>query len=360
MQVNYTAFGLKIAGISSKAFDAPKNPYQYQGDYSEFDDETGWNDFELRSYDPQIGRFIQADPYNQFPSPYTGMGNDPINNVDPSGGLGINFGTIGQITGSVLADRALITLAGAAVGYGVDKLTGGNGWTGAAIGGAVGLGATFIPPFDIGAIGGALKSAAPSIAVNAVNQYARYAGGGGYQPLYKDFFLNHVRATMCPNCGTGTLQNTAGLHFQTLFEEYIDENFAFDNLRVVKDPLNNKLLGETRNTVPDYFGIKYSASDGKKAELTSFYELESFFELKATKNNVGVSSFDGQLKVQIQAAQKLKVREIIIITTYGVKLTRPLQNFAAESGVRLTHYWSQYMMLPNNKMKLNYTPATDE
>ena len=150
---------------------------------------------------------------------------------------------------------------------------------------------------------------------------------------------------MCPNCGTGTLQNTAGLHFQDLFEDYIDENVAFDNLRVVKDPANNKLPGEARNTVPDYFGIKYSTG-GKKAELTSFYELESFFELKATKNNVGVSSFDGQLKVQIQAAKRLKVREIIIITTYGVKLTRPLQHFASENGVMLTHYWSQYIMLP--------------
>ena len=70
----------------------------------------------------------------------------------------------------------------------------------------------------------------------------------------------------------------------------------------------------------------------------------------------GVSSFDAQLKVQIQAAKRLKVREIIIITTY-VKLTRPLQNFASENGILLTHYWSQYMMLPGNKMKLNYTPA---
>ena len=86
---HYYAFGLKIAGISStKLGDANegllKNQYQYQGDYSEFNDETGWNDFELRNYDAQIGRFIQQDPYSQFPSPYTGMANDPINTVDPS------------------------------------------------------------------------------------------------------------------------------------------------------------------------------------------------------------------------------------------------------------------------------------
>nr|MBA3675367.1 RHS repeat-associated core domain-containing protein [Chitinophagaceae bacterium] len=88
---NYTAFGLKIAGISSKKLGDPnegglQNPYQYQGSYSMFDDETGWNDFQLRNYDPQIGRWIQSDPYNEFPSGYTGMGNNPVSNVDPDGG----------------------------------------------------------------------------------------------------------------------------------------------------------------------------------------------------------------------------------------------------------------------------------
>ncbi|HMP20597.1 MAG TPA: T6SS effector amidase Tae4 family protein [Ferruginibacter sp.] len=171
---HYYPFGLKIAGISSvKLGDVNegmlKNQYQYQGDFSEYDDETGWNDFELRSYDAQIGRFTTPDPFDQFASGYIGMGNNPISIADPSGGLGIDFGTIGSFTGSVLADRALVTLGGAALGFGIDKLTGGNGWTGAAIGGAVGLAATFIPPFDIGNIGSALGKAAPSIAVHAAD-----------------------------------------------------------------------------------------------------------------------------------------------------------------------------------------------
>jgi len=65
---HYYGHGLKIAAISSKAYGAPNNNYLYQGDFSDFDDDLGWNDFELRSYDPQIGRFLQNDPYNQFPS----------------------------------------------------------------------------------------------------------------------------------------------------------------------------------------------------------------------------------------------------------------------------------------------------
>ena len=84
---HYYAYGLKISALSSKAFGGAQNAYQYQGDYSEFDDDLGWNDFMLRSYDPQIGRFLQWDPYDQFSSGYVGMGNDPANNVDPTGGI---------------------------------------------------------------------------------------------------------------------------------------------------------------------------------------------------------------------------------------------------------------------------------
>jgi hypothetical protein len=53
----------------------------------------------LRSYDPQIGRFLQHDPYGQFASGYVGMGNDPGNNVDEDGGLSgpVKPMTFGQI-----------------------------------------------------------------------------------------------------------------------------------------------------------------------------------------------------------------------------------------------------------------------
>ncbi|WP_447640673.1 MULTISPECIES: DUF6443 domain-containing protein [Chitinophagaceae] len=149
---SYYPFGLRMAAIGYKSALGVANPSGYQGGSSDFEESTGWNGFALRSYDPQTGRFVQADPFDQFPSPYTGMGNDPVNNADPSGGLAIDFGTIGQITGSALADRALITLAGAAAGYGMDRAMGGNGWKGAAMGGGMALGGTFIPPFNIGAV----------------------------------------------------------------------------------------------------------------------------------------------------------------------------------------------------------------
>lgn len=88
---HYYPFGLKIATISSTKIAATeegdtKNNRQYQGEFNEFDDDLGWNDFALRSYDPQIGRWLQSDPYDEFSSGYVGMGNDPINSIDPTGG----------------------------------------------------------------------------------------------------------------------------------------------------------------------------------------------------------------------------------------------------------------------------------
>ncbi|SKC85190.1 RHS repeat-associated core domain-containing protein [Ohtaekwangia koreensis] len=60
--------------------------YGYQGQFSERDLETGWSHFELREYDPVIGRWLSVDPEREHWSPFVGMANDPINCVDPDGG----------------------------------------------------------------------------------------------------------------------------------------------------------------------------------------------------------------------------------------------------------------------------------
>jgi RHS repeat-associated protein len=108
---HYYSFGLKIAAISSKKLGDTnegllQNNYQYQGSFSEMDEDIGWNDFALRNYDPQIGRFIEQDPFQQFASPYTGMGNNPVNTIDPSGGETLPFlnmiSSVGRLSGEVL------------------------------------------------------------------------------------------------------------------------------------------------------------------------------------------------------------------------------------------------------------------
>jgi RHS repeat-associated protein len=90
-----------------------KNNYLYQGAFAELDDDIGWTDFALRNYDAQIGRFIQQDPFQQFASPYVGMGDDPINLTDPSGGSVVIPGGGGSIL-SMTAETAK-TLGGVVV-----------------------------------------------------------------------------------------------------------------------------------------------------------------------------------------------------------------------------------------------------
>jgi hypothetical protein len=66
---DYYPFGLAMADSS---YSSEKYRFGYQGQFAEMDEETGWNAFELRMYEPW--------------SPYIGMGNNPISLFDPTGG----------------------------------------------------------------------------------------------------------------------------------------------------------------------------------------------------------------------------------------------------------------------------------
>jgi RHS repeat-associated protein len=77
-----------VWGDVLRELKAPEFTYRhgYQGNFSEKDKETGWNHFELREFDPVIGRWLVKDPYREFWSPYIGMGNNPVSGIDPDGG----------------------------------------------------------------------------------------------------------------------------------------------------------------------------------------------------------------------------------------------------------------------------------
>jgi len=102
---DYYPYGL---AIEDRQINRDKYRFGYQGGYSEKDDETGWNHFELREYDPLIGRWTAIDPKRQFNTPYMGMGNNPVLGVDPDGGgvLDIIFrNKNGQELGRIVNDK---------------------------------------------------------------------------------------------------------------------------------------------------------------------------------------------------------------------------------------------------------------
>ncbi len=84
---DYYPFGLEIASRQFSAMGLNGYRYAYQGEFAEKDEETGWNAFELRMYDPVIGRWLSTDPAEQYASPYLAMGNNPMSRVDPDGGV---------------------------------------------------------------------------------------------------------------------------------------------------------------------------------------------------------------------------------------------------------------------------------
>jgi len=66
--------------------------YGYQGQYAEYDEETQWNSFDLRNYDPVTTRMITPDPMYASVSPYVAMNNNHVRYVDPTGGDAAGFG----------------------------------------------------------------------------------------------------------------------------------------------------------------------------------------------------------------------------------------------------------------------------
>jgi hypothetical protein len=109
------------------------------------------------------------------------------------------------------------------------------------------------------------------------------------------------------------------------------------------------VFGDMGASVPDFFGFSVSGKGLAPEKL----QLVSFYELKATKNNIGLSTFEDQLKIQITAAKGMGVKELIMVTTSDIRLTKPLRNFAATNGVQITHQEALYKM-SGGTMKLDF------
>ena len=132
--------------LTSSSHIGNRNPFRYRGYF--YDVETGLYYLQTRYYDPEIGRFLNMDDISYAdPEQFHGLnlyaycGNDPVNNVDPTGhewwefwkwdwakiggwilvgamtligGLGAIAGTfvIGGIAGAIIAGAGMGMLGG--------------------------------------------------------------------------------------------------------------------------------------------------------------------------------------------------------------------------------------------------------
>jgi RHS repeat-associated protein len=94
---DYYPFGSVMAGREITRDDYR---FGYQGQFSEKDEETGWNSFEARMYDAILGRWMIPDPSREFSSVYR-TGNNPINSIDPDGRDEFNVNISNQTVNNV-------------------------------------------------------------------------------------------------------------------------------------------------------------------------------------------------------------------------------------------------------------------
>ncbi len=82
---HYYPYGLAF----NKSTTSPmvENIHLYQTTKQDKINKLYLDNFGARQYDPQLGRFQSIDAMNQFPSGYTGMGNEPAGTVDPTGNI---------------------------------------------------------------------------------------------------------------------------------------------------------------------------------------------------------------------------------------------------------------------------------
>jgi RHS repeat-associated protein len=147
-------------GAANILLERIRQPLRLAGHY--YDEETGLHYNTARYYSPLIKSYLSRDPQWHEPEAtnYSYARNDPWNRVDP-------HGTIAPLVAvGLLAAGAAI---GAAIGFGMAKLTGSDP-VAATIGGAVGgLGTMFGP------IGGAISGFAGGVTESLIRQYR--AGG---------------------------------------------------------------------------------------------------------------------------------------------------------------------------------------
>ena len=163
---NHAVLDANGADITDPNHIGNRNPIRYRGYF--YDVETGLYYLQTRYYDPEIGRFLNMDDVSYAdPEQFHGLnlyaycGNDPVNNVDPTGHFPL---LIALFLGA-------FTVAGAVTGGIVGHQQGKTGWSlvgSIFLGGAMGLAAGGLVMTIIGAGVAVFSSAGLSASILGV------------------------------------------------------------------------------------------------------------------------------------------------------------------------------------------------
>lgn len=242
--------------ISSSGTLADINPLRYRGYY--YDSETGFYYLQSRYYDPEIGRFINADSYASTDA--TGLlstnmfaycENDPVNRSDPSGEA---FSLITIAVGATVG--ALVNAAGTAVANIVE----GKAWND-------GIGLALLSGAVSGAVSTVSMNPAARLAISAVASAAESV----YDQVKNDGSVNFGRLTA--DVAIGTISGYTG---------YIGNNLTGSFVKsgsMLKGQIGSAF--KSKNTVD---GLKRAGRNYLKRTLTLY--KKQFFSLRKTAYDV--------------------------------------------------------------------------
>jgi RHS repeat-associated protein len=190
-ETHYYPFGLTMAAISTRAAGSMGKKFGFAGN-EDLTLQLGIQvyDFNARTYDQQIGRFLQVDPmmehYNQEGiSPYHYCYNNPMLYTDPDGKVGI----IGAIVGAVIGGGGSLIKSVMDEGWGA--LTKGSTWGKAGVNAAAGaiVGAT--GTYALGLVATAATTFGTSLAEDAIDgkklNFGKAAVNGAVSTLFFGF-----------------------------------------------------------------------------------------------------------------------------------------------------------------------------
>ena len=191
-----------------------------------------------RYYDPEIGRFISPDSieYLDFESInglnlYAYCGNNPINNVDPTGHLFISALLIGTLVGGIIGAGASAITQGLTNGW--NNI---NGWQ-VLLDGAIGAASGFLSATGIGKVGAAFFSGCFGFAGSVGGDLISSNGDLSSVNWVKATIMGFLNMALGAWAGEGS-QNSNALGKELLKNREVSKKFG-----ILYNATNNYLTG---------------------------------------------------------------------------------------------------------------------